>query len=329
MEYSIGIDIGGTKIAAGVVSKSGQILCPLSVPTPQTGRQDVYQALAEIITQLTQFAEQNDLQELMGIGIGTPGQIDFATGTVLAGTTNIADWSNVPLRQEIGKFTSFPLWVDNDVNLVVLAEKYLGAGQRESDIVVLTLGTGVGGGVISGGQLLRGSWGGAAELGHVSVNMNGPECKCGLRGCLEAYASGTAIAQLMQEKLAATVASDKGYVSLSASVNHPVSITSHDVFKLYQAGDKFAQEVIGEAITALSFAIVNAIHTFNPAIVILGGGIMRDGEWILNEVKKKVNTIGIRSLVDPVRIEIAQLGAEAGLIGAAYQVWAYNQPVGN
>jgi glucokinase len=320
-EYSIGIDIGGTKILAGIVSRSGKVIYRETIPTPRENREGIFYRLHQLIRSHTKVAEENGMK-LQGIGVGTAGQIDFERGRVLSGTTNIVDWNDVPLRDELGKHSSLPIWVDNDVNAVALAEHRLGAARGEAHVICLTLGTGVGGGIITDGRLIRGSWGGASELGHVSIDLNGPKCNCGFQGCLETYASGTGIARIMREKLAAHIGIESP-ASLLYQQN-PSLITSHLVFQWMKEGDKLAQEAVQEMIRALSFGLISFIHTFNPTMVILGGGMMKNGEWIREAVEKQVRTLGIRSLVAPVKIRTAELGSEAGLIGAAYQSWVYN-----
>lgn len=320
-KYSIGIDIGGTKIAAGIVNSSGKVLIRKNIPTPQENRDGIFVILRQLIHSLTLSAKDNGW-ELTGIGVGTAGQVDFQQGRVLSGTANIADWNDVPVRDELAKFTVLPVWIDNDVNVVALAEHHLGVAQGESNIVCITLGTGVGGGVISDGRLIRGAWGGASELGHISVHMDGPLCNCGFRGCLETYASGTGIANIMREKLADSSLNVKNS-AFTLYKQDPKLITSQLVFQWMKEGDPIAIAVIREMITALSFGIVSFIHTFNPTMIVLGGGVMKEGMWIRDEVGETVRTLGIRSLVDPVKIEIAKLGAEAGMVGAAYQSWLY------
>jgi glucokinase len=309
---SIGIDIGGTKIALGLADQSGTILAKTVVPTPKAGRREILSIMKEKVYSLMEEADSKDWPKIIGIGIGTAGQIDFKNGCVLSGTTNIQGWNNVPLREEIENAFLLPVWVDNDVNVVLLAEKYLGAAVDENDVVCLALGTGVGGAVISGGEILRGSWGSAAELGHISIDLNGPLCNCGFRGCLETYASGPSIARMMKERL---------------GTHGGEQITSQYVFSLFQQGDRTAVSVIDTMIHSLSFAIVNFIHTFNPSVVLLGGGVMSNGEWILEAVKEKIKTLGLRSMVDPVKVVSAKLGPDAGLIGAAYQSFVYQNQI--
>lgn len=316
MSISIGIDIGGTKIAFGLVDEFGTILLKMSFLTPRSGRSEVLSIIKEGIHSLMKKAEMNEWGKVIGIGIGTAGQIDFKQGCVLSGTTNIQDWNNVPLKSVIENMFDVPVWVDNDVNVILLAEKYLGAAQGENDVVCLALGTGVGGAVISGGEFIRGSWGAAAELGHISLDMNGPLCNCGFRGCLEVFASGTGIARMMKEQLAL----NNTDISKDIIIE---TVTSESVFELYQQGNQMAISVIETMLNALSFGIVNLIHTFNPTTLILGGGVMKNGGWILASVKERVARIGLRSMIDPVHIVRAKLGSDSGLIGAAYQSFVY------
>lgn len=153
MECSIGIDIGGTKIAAGIVDRSGRVLHRLTIPTPSEGRNDILAVLRELICRLSTIQLRDEKFSIVGVGIGTAGQIDFDSGRVLSGTLNIKGWNDVPLRQYVSEFSNLPVWVDNDVNVFALAEAHLGAAQHHQHVVCLTLGTGVGGGVISNGQL--------------------------------------------------------------------------------------------------------------------------------------------------------------------------------
>ncbi|MFF2447429.1 ROK family protein [Neobacillus sp. NPDC058068] len=320
MEYSIGIDIGGSKIAAGIIDRNGEPATKKVFSTPQGTRDSILLLLENIIFSLTETANFENKQ-LIGIGIGTAGQIDFYNGKVLSGTPNIRDWNDVAIKDILSEKTNLPIFLDNDVNVIALAEQQLGAGKNIDDLICLALGTGVGGGVISGGNMMRGAWGGGTELGHIVVDMNGPACNCGFNGCLETYASGTGIARMMREKILANHRAE--YNGLAYFKHHPNEITSKHVFNFMLAGNEDAAEVVDQAIRALSYAIVSLIHTFNPSIVLLAGGVLQDGEWFIEKVRSKVASLGIQSLVKPVEIRAAQLGVDAGLIGAAMQSWVY------
>lgn len=324
LEYSIGIDIGGTKIAAGIVGREGTIIGKKTYATPQETKETIVNLLETIICEFSEMARKEGIS-LAGVGIGTAGQIDFEKGMVLSGTANIKDWNDVALRDLLSATTKLPIYVENDVNVLALAEQQLGAGRNVKDLICLALGTGVGGGVISGGNMIRGAWGGGAELGHISVDMNGPRCNCGFNGCLEAYSSGTGIARMMREKLEHM---DPDPESVLAYYKlHPHEVTSKLVFEWKKNGVEAAKEVVEEAVRALSYAIVSLIHTFNPSLIVLGGGVLTEGEWFIDKVEEKVSALGIQSLVGPVKIMASRLGNDGGLIGAGIQPWVYQNGI--
>lgn len=323
-EYSIGIDIGGTKISAGIVDRKGVVHTKKVFSTPQETRESILVLLENIIFSLTENANLEG-KSLIGIGIGTAGQIDFEKGKVLSGTANIKDWNDVELRDILATKTKLPIFVENDVNVIALAEQKLGAGRDVDDLICLSLGTGVGGGVISGGKMIRGAWGGGAELGHVTVDMNGPACNCGFNGCLEVYSSGTGIARMMREKLETYKNNENS--ELAYYQKHPEEVTSKLVFDLMKAGNELANDVFEISIQALSYAIVSFIHTFNPTVIVLGGGVLQNGEWLIERLSNRVASLGIQSLVSPVEIRLTQLGNDAGLIGSALQPWVYSSNV--
>ncbi|MCM3718543.1 ROK family protein [Fictibacillus phosphorivorans] len=313
---SIGIDIGGTKIVAGLVTLGGGVLYKQTVPTATEGREQILFQLQQLIKDCVKEAHQQRLPTLKGIGIGTAGQIDFKQGIVRSGTSNIKDWNDIPLKQEMQRLTGFPTWVDNDVNVVALAESHLGAAKGYDNVVFLTLGTGIGGAVIQEGRLLHGEWGGAAELGHMSVDRNGPACNCGYKGCLEAYASGTGIANRMKHMLKNQPERYDGDIE---------NITARDVFQWAAEGKPFAKSILDEAMDALAYGTVNIIHAFNPSLIVLGGGIIDQHNWIISDLENRVRSLGISSLVQSVSFKKAAFGDEAGVVGAAYQSFLYNE----
>ncbi|MCY0888103.1 MAG: ROK family protein [Alicyclobacillaceae bacterium] len=295
----IGVDLGGTKLAAALVGADGRVSERVSRSTPQTGRDDVLDALTETVRHVRQRASKHGLV-VQSVGIGTAGQIDVVRGVVLAGTANIHDWNNVPLRDAVAAATGLTTFVDNDVPVVLQAEREFGAAQGCTDVVCLTVGTGIGGAVLTGGRLLRGAWGGAAELGHISVDKHGPVCACGFRGCLEMFASGTAVARRMAE----LTHGDRTW-------------TGVEVFQAALCGDALAEQVVSEALDALAYGVVSLIHTFNPKIMLLGGGVFSEAEWLRERLENKVHGMGIQSMVQSVHIRRVSLGTDAGLIGAA------------
>lgn len=310
-KHNIGIDLGGTKISIGIVRDDGKILAQDVYDTPKTSREDILHLLQTSLQQYEAIAKDKNIY-IEGIGIGTAGQINSKEGKIVSGTDNIKDWNNVELKRILSHTTTLPIYMDNDANTFALAEYYLGHGKGINHITTLTLGTGIGGGVITEGILLRGEWGGAAELGHLTVNMNGPSCNCGSRGCLETYASGTGIANRMREKI----------VEIN-DPTHPLyqkdlaAVMSKEVIDWYEQGIPEAIAVIEQAIEALAFAIISFIHTFNPSLIVLGGGLIEHNPWLLKAIKEKVYKYGMASLVQPVDIVLSKAGYDAGLIGAS------------
>ncbi|ANX13804.1 hypothetical protein ABE41_017475 [Fictibacillus arsenicus] len=317
-DVSIGIDIGGTKIVAGLVTNQGEVLYKQIVPTATEGKEHIIFQLQQLINNLLKEANKLRLPTLKGIGIGTAGQIDFKKGIVRSGTSNIKYWNDIPLKQEMQRLFGFPAWIDNDVNVVALAESYLGAAKGYDNVVFLTLGTGIGGAVIQEGKLLHGEWGGAAELGHMSVDRNGPECNCGYNGCLEAYASGTGIANQMKQYLIKKPELYDGSIE---------NITARDVFQWAYEGKQHAKSVLDDSMDALAYGTVNIIHAFNPSLLVLGGGIIDQHNWINQDLQNRVRNLGISSLVQSVSFAKAAFGDEAGVIGAAYQCFLYSKNV--
>lgn len=320
VKYSIGIDIGGTKIATALVKESGHMIHQETYKTPRKNREAIIQLLKDRILSYIHLAETEQF-ELIGIGIGSAGQIDYENGHILSGTDNIKDWNNVPIKTELEKVTHLPIFVDNDANTFAIAEHQLGQGANKDDIVCLTLGTGIGGGVISGGRILHGAWGGAAELGHMTVDVNGPACNCGSRGCIETYASGTGIANRMKARV-----NEQPENKLEPYMSRPEDITSKEVFAWADEGISLAVTIIDDAIEKLSYGIINLIHIFNPRLIILGGGLVEGRDWLAQRLESKIQNRGITSLVESTPIVVSKLGSDNGLIGAAQQVWLNRNP---
>ncbi len=319
---AIGIDIGGTKIAAGLVDATGCIQARRVIPTPAAGKEAILAALPPLVEELRAEALARGLGLPAGVGVGAAGQVDVRRGTIRSGTPNIPNWSDVPIVEYLEQACGLPAWVDNDVNAMALAEGWFGAARGHENFVCLALGTGIGGGVVTGGRLLHGAWGGAAELGHMSVHLAGPSCNCGHRGCLEAYASGRGLVERMREALAAAPGSVRhGAPSLHPSARNPASLSAEMVFRWYRSGDPVAVAVVDRMVQALAVAVINIAHIFNPTIVVLGGGIVAHEPWLCAAVAARIRGAGIRSLVDPVAVVPAALREEAGVVGAAALCW--------
>lgn len=310
MEYAIGVDIGGTKIHFAVVDRHGQIRHQLIVPAeaqlgPQQLMNKVINGIAEMIETL------NPTESAAGIGIGSAGQIDFHSGIVAFAGDTLPGWTGMPIKHNVEKHFQIQTYVDNDVNVIAIAEQYYGAGVHRKSFICLALGTGVGGAIVEAGNLVRGAFGGAGELGHVSVDFNGPRCGCGNYGCIELYASGPGITRLAGESIAAKES------------DVPWTSDSRDVIQAWIQGDPYATQVMKQVIRALATAIGGYIHTFNPEAVIIGGGVSEAGSMFFQELEQEVKIRTSPMMREACSILPAYVGTHSGVIGAAAQVWHY------
>ncbi|ONN26936.1 glucokinase [Thermosipho affectus] len=298
----IGVDLGGTYVKIGLVdTKSGKILKKSSIETKvHLGGETVVKRIADAILELSNG-------DFHAVGIGSPGSIDKDNGIVRF-SPNFPDWHNFELGPELLKLLNKKVYIENDANSFVLGEKWFGAGKGKKHIVALTLGTGVGGGVISHNKLITGNNGIGTELGHVIINPNGPLCGCGNYGCLEAYASATAIVRMAQER-------KKKYPdSLIFKDNE---ITAKSIFDLAKQNDRLANMIKDEVVEALAIGITSFIHIFNPEVIIIGGGVSRAGDILFNPLKKRVDELVMPSFKNTYEIIQSPLVENAGILGAA------------
>jgi glucokinase len=303
-ERVIGVDVGGTKILAGLVDRAGKVERTVVHPTPSESQERVLEAIAAAVGELVD-------DRVVAVGFGVPSQIDQRRGT-LGRAVNIP-LAEIPFRDVMSERLGLPVALDNDANVATFAEWACGAGRGTQTMAMLTLGTGVGGGLIVNGMLYRGFTGGAGELGHMTINFDGPPCQgtCPGRGHLEAYASGTAA-----ERLARQVASERpdGDLGRAAAAGKEVDAKLAVELAAEAAGD--AREVIGRVGSRLGVGIASYVNIFNPEVVVLGGGFARAGRFLLEPARKVVAETALAPARDQVRIELAVLGVEAGLIGA-------------
>ncbi len=305
-ERYIAVDLGGTNIRAAQCTPDGQIL---SRASHRTLAADGEQAVIGRIIAAIREVWPNDAS-VRAIGISAPGPLDPWRGIVIE-APNLPGWSNVPLRNLIAEACHVPARLGNDANLAALAEYHFGAGRGYPDMIYLTLSTGIGGGVIVGGRLLLGAKGLAAELGHISVDENGPRCNCGNIGCVEVMAAGPAIARTAVTRIAAGEAS-----SISSMVDQDLKrVSAETVGIAAAAGDPLARSVIADAGRSIGQAIVNLLHAFNPGIVICGGGLTKMGNLLMDPIRATVaeRVMARDYLVD---IVLAQLGDDVALLGA-------------
>ena len=296
-EYSIGVDLGGTNLRAAAIDAQGKMLDKIAGNTPlEAGRDAVIDDMVQSIETLrARLGEHN----LRGVGIGLPGFILMDRG-IIVGSNNMPEFENYPVRDEIEKRLGAKVILENDANAAALGEKWMGAGREVDDLVLLTLGTGIGGGIIIGGRVLHGQLGMAAELGHLTVVPNGNPCGCGNRGCVEKHASATAIAAMAR----------------LIGLGH--DLTSEDVYKLAVEGNDRAITIFKSMGEALGVALANLINTFNFPLYLLSGGPLPAWEFFAPAMLDEVSRRSFTYRHSPTRIEKATLGNEAGLFGAAY-----------
>jgi glucokinase len=302
-----GIDIGGTKIALALCTTGGEIISRRRFPTrteigPGRILERVFQEIEGMLCETR--------AELAGAGIGCAGPLDLERGLVMS-PPNLPGWHQFPLALLVRERLRVPVLLDNDANAAALGEHERGAGRGLHDMVYLTISTGIGGGVIIGGKLIRGIAGGAGEVGHLTVLASGPECGCGSRGCLETLCSGTAIARRARERIAQGASS-----LISSMVKDPSEVTAQTVAVAAQRGDTLAREVWDEAVYYLSIGVGNIISVLAPEAIIIGGGVSSSGEQLLGPLRLMVAE-RVRMLpVEKIRIVRAALGEDSGLHGA-------------
>jgi glucokinase len=311
---AIGVDIGGTKIHFAIVDDQGNIVNQEIIPTEaKHGADSVLRNLLFGIERMYEITKTLGDYSLKGIGIGSSGQIEFSTGTVAYAGDTLPGWTGVSIKREVEARFPLPVIVDNDVNVIAIAEKHFGAARDLSSFVCLALGTGVGGAIMENGMLIRGAFGGAGELGHVSVSFDGPRCSCGNYGCLEMYASGTGIGRLSAEMTSSfpkTVAWEPN---------------SREVIKAWLAGDPQAIQIMNIVIKALSTGISGFIHMFNPQAVIIGGGVSEAGLPFFTEIRKETARRTVPAMWNVVDLIPSSVGVNSGIIGAAAQLWYYEE----
>lgn len=307
MGLTIGVDIGGTKIAAGVVDEEGSILETVKVPTPPTP-EGVVDAIVEAVRQVSAG------HQVEAVGIGAAGYVDDKRATVLF-APNIA-WRHEALKDKVEQRVGLPVVVENDANAAAWGEYRFGAGQGHSDVICITLGTGLGGGIIIGNKLRRGRFGVAAEFGHVRVVPDGLLCGCGSQGCWEQYASGRALVRYARQRANATP--ENAAVLLALGDGTPAGIEGRHVSAAARQGDKVAIDSFRELARWVGAGLADLASLFDPSAFIVGGGVSDEGELVLDPIRKSFRRWLIGGEWRPhAQVLAAQLGGKAGLVGAA------------
>ena len=311
-EVIIGVDLGGTNVKAAVVTREKQLLAKDSRPTRAdegpNAVMDVMQETVEDLLKTTGLSKEN----VLAAGFGAPGPMNWQTGVVFS-PPNLPGWQDVPLGDDMEMRLGVPCYVDNDANVACYGEFWMGAGKGTESMAVLTLGTGVGGGVVTFGKLLRGIDGTAAELGHLKVQRDGRQCGCGAKGCLEAYASVSGLARTAIEAL------ESGRESaLTTLCNGDLnSIDGKMIFDAARDGDEVAQWVFEETATWLGLGISSIISYQNPEKVVLCGGMIAAGDMLFEPVRRVAKANSFEVPGNRCEIVPAALGNDAGVLGSA------------
>jgi glucokinase len=300
-EYSIGVDLGGTNLRAAAITRQGKILEKISVSTnPTLGRESL---LGEMVAAIDDLRSRWGADHLAGIGLGIPGFILLKEG-VIRNSNNLVCLEDFPIRDEMERRLQTKVVLENDANAAALGEKWIGAGHDVDDLVLFTLGTGIGGGVISGGRVLHGFLGMAGELGHLTVVPNGLPCGCGNRGCVEKHASATAITVMARV--------------LGLGEN----LSAADVYNLAVKSNSHARTVFQCMGEALGIALAMMVNTFNFPLYLLSGGVLAAWDFFAPAMLEEARRRSFTFRTTNTRVEKAVLGNEAGLYGAGYLPWA-------
>lgn len=302
----LGIDLGGTDIKFGLVDKSGRLLHKAKYPT------HAHLGFEGVIRRVSDFArEVVGSHDVAGIGMGVPGPMSSALGMVYE-APNLPGWINVPVRDRLQELTGLPVVLHNDANAAAYGEFWAGAGRGCTNMVLFSLGTGVGGGLIINGDLYTGPDDTAGELGHIPIDYNGRPCNCGSRGCVEAYASATAIRRIVREALANGVET-----AIRIPEGGEETFGARLVYEAALAGDAFAKQVLYDVGKALGIAAAAIINILNPERIIYAGAMIGAGEFIFAPLREYARARAFRRPAEHAEILIAELGADAGIIGAA------------
>ncbi len=310
MEKIIGIDLGGTSTKFAILTEDGNVLEKWSIATDthNQGKNIVPNIVKAINHNLGIYGLQPN--DFLGIGMGSPGSIDVKKGTVI-GAYNL-NWTTLqPVKEQIETGTNILCHIDNDANVAALGERWKGAGEGSSNVVFITLGTGVGGGVVAEGNLVHGV-GTAGEIGHINVDPNGYLCTCGNIGCLETVASATGVLRLARDFAKVY----DGNSELKALIDDEQEITAKTVFNQAKQGDPLAEQVVNKFYFYLGLACGNIANILNPDAIVIGGGVSAAGEVLVNGVNEHFTKYAFPQVRTSTRIKLAQLGNDAGVIGA-------------
>lgn len=307
----LGVDIGGTDVKLGLITDAGKVLNTQNFPV----NFDHYQTpiIQTVLKSIDIFLNNINLDstKLLGIGVSATGQIDTYTGTVIGSAGHIDNWLSTPIKDIIQNKYHLPVSVSNDANCAVIGEYWTGSAIGFSNIIMITIGTGVGGGIICNEKLLSGRIGIAGELGHFSIDKNGKKCTCGNLGCYEQYASTTALVKNVKESL---------HLLPSLSNIRSEEVNGKFIFDQLKLGNTEIQYIVNDWIYNVAIGLVGLIHIFNPDLVIIGGGVSNQEEFFITPLRNKVLNLIMPSFSKNLKFSSANLGNNAGLIGAVYNL---------
>ncbi len=312
-EYVVGVDVGGTKILAGLFDSSFECIGTAKVSTKaQRGVEAVIERIDRSVRDAVDEADLS-MKQVAGVGIGAPGAVDFPNGTVIF-APNMEGWKDVPLKKELEKHLGVPVFVENDANIAVLGVHVAELKSKPRSIVGIFVGTGIGGGLIMDGELYSGFNHTAGEIGHMVLDINGPKCGCGNRGCFEALASRTAIFQRIKAGI-----KDGEKTMLTEMLGDGLEdLRSGDLRKAIRRGDKFTAKVIEQAAEYIGIGVANLVNIFNPEVVVLGGGVVEAlSDEMLPTIIKTAKDHAMPGTIKGVEIISSKLGDNAGITGAA------------
>ncbi|GBF10634.1 ROK family glucokinase [Tepidibacillus sp. HK-1] len=307
----IGIDLGGTSIKMGLVSTEGELLSHQEI---STRTKEGVNAIIEDMVQYAKTLVQDQgfaLDQVQGIGIGIPGLLDMEQGIVRL-APNLG-WKDVAIKKQLEEKLNIPVKIENDANIAALGEAWVGAGKGYKHIVMATIGTGIGGGIIIDGKILHGKKGMAAELGHIPISDEGIQCGCGNYGCLETVSSATGMIRKAKE----VVTQGRPSLLTEQYVDKMDEITAKSVIDAAKLGDHEAMQIVNRAGSLLGKALATVANLLDPEIMIIGGGVSRAGDILFNPIKQAFHEHGLKNIIDSIEIVPAQLGNDAGMIGAA------------
>jgi glucokinase len=305
----VGVDLGGTNVKAGLVDREGRLLSKVSIPTEaDLGRERI---LENICAAAREAARDVSWDDVRVVGMGSPGPLDYRTGVVHS-SPNLKDWTDVPLADEVSKRLGVRAFVDNDANMACWGEYWVGAGRGCSSVVLLTLGTGIGGGIILDGRLWRGSSGAGAEVGHMVVVADGETCGCGGKGCLEVYAAAPATVRRFER-----IVSGGRDSSLAAAVAQGGEVTAGMIYEAACAGDGAAREALEATGYYLGVGVTTIANVINPEAVLFSGGLAGAADILLPVIRREVREKALEPVTENLKISLGDLPDDAGVIGAA------------